>query len=471
MIRFFFTSLILGSTLISFSQSITKIIGFAPKYIGEKVELYTVEDFFSMKEKTLASTTVREDSLFTFTIFNEKTQKVYIRSKNNKGFMYIQPDATYEVYLPIKGKHDEFRPLGNEVELSFINLPESDINYKILSFEKWKNTFLGTYFYKKNLDAQQFIANLDTFKINVEKAYEKDSSFFFKTYVRYSIAEMDDIGVLNRFEKYNFYIKTYPVCYDNEVYMNYVDAFYKNMFARLPMETNNKVYLGVLKSSPTAIANALATEYTLKNAKILELVMIKALSDSYHKSDFPQTNILSILDSVSKNSLFAENGKVAENLIEKLTEILPGSKAPFFYLSNYADGEKYSLDTFQKKHLYIQFIDLDIRECEKETELLKTLQAKYKDDVEVITIFKKKAKYGRKEEQFLKGIPWKKFEVDEDASILKNYKVQTFPSYVLLDAYGYVVAAPALKPTPNGKYETIDKSFFYIQKLNQEEKE
>lgn len=456
------------------AEQITKITGFAPKYIGEKVEVYAIEDYFSMKEKLLATAVVQDDSLFRITIYNSKTQKIYIKSKNNKGFLYIQPDASYEIYFPLKNKYDEYRPLGNDVEISFINLPETDINFRILSFDKWRTDFLGMYFYKKNINGTEFVQKLDTFKLNVEKAYADDTSFYFKTYVRFSIAELDDIqflGARNRFEKYDFYIKKYPVMYENDAYMTYIESFYKQILTRMPLETTNRVYLGVLKSSPTMVANAMAEEYTLKNVKILELIMIKTLSDSYFKSDFPQTNIISILDSISHHSLFKENGLIAANLIEKLTEILPGSKAPGFVLSAYQSEDKTTLENFAKKHLYIQFADLNIKECEKEIELLKAMHEKYKEDVEIITVFRKQKDYSKKQENLLKSIPWKKYEVAPESDILRNYKINSFPNYVLIDAYGYIVAAPALKPTPNGKYETIDKSFFYIQKMNKEEGE
>ena len=55
----------------------------------------------------------------------------------------------------------------------------------------------------------------------------------------------------------------------------------------------------------------------------------------------------------------------------------------------------------------------------------------------------------------------------------KNAKQQKAASDTALPPRTVIVTsefAPALKPTPNGKYETIDKSFFYIQKMNQEEK-
>jgi hypothetical protein len=52
--------------------------------------------------------------------------------------------------------------------------------------------------------------------------------------------------------------------------------------------------------------------------------------------------------------------------------------------------------------------------------------------------------------------------------MLSDYKIETFPSYVLIDNSGYIVSAPALGPLPNGQYETIEKTFFYIKKYSDE---
>ena len=57
----------------------------------------------------------------------------------------------------------------------------------------------------------------------------------------------------------------------------------------------------------------------------------------------------------------------------------------------------------------------------------------------------------------------------------KFVEVATFGGFflALLDAAGYVVMSPALAPTPNGQYQTIDETLFNIQKirLNQNEQE
>jgi hypothetical protein len=477
---------LLVNHLVTFSQKTTKIKGYAPAYIGQKIEIFEIEDYFSMREALVASTTVEADSSFSFQFYNDKTQKVILKSKKNKGYIYIQPNAEYEVFLPEKNQYDAYRPDGNEVEISFFDLDSTDINYKILSFDKWVNNFLGTYFPTKNVNGLEFVAQLDTFKRNVEKAYQLDTNFFFKTYVKYSIATLDDIqfrGSRNRYEKFDFYINNAPVVYECDVYMKYISSFYEHIFARLEMEVNNQLYLGLLKNSPSLMMRALGDEYTLRpigkvnpksaqkpgNTRLRELILIKGLSEVFYTGEFPQTNILSVLDSMSKFSIFKTNAVVAKNIIYRLTELVPGSKAPAFSVTN-LKGEITTLTNYSKKHLYLHFFDPTTRESAKELELLKALYQKYSGDVNFLSIYPKNDKLTKKQRETLMELPWECAEIEADHPIINAYHVESFPLYGLIDAYGYIVNLPALGPKPNGEYITIDKSFFDIQKINQENK-
>lgn len=449
------------------TMATARIRGYAPAYVGEKIELIEVQDYFSLREQAVAITEVAADSTFTFEFYNPSTRKLLIRSKKNTGYLYVQPRADYEVIFPEKNKYDTYNPNGNFVEVSFLGLDSLDINYKILSFDKWVHMFLGEYYYKKGIDGNLFVKHLDTLKANVEKAYEADTQFYFKTYVRFSMASLEDIqfkGNRNRYEKYDFFIQPYPVVYQNDIYMNYIKTFYENLLPRLDMEVNNRVYLGLLKNSPTLIINALSNEYTLrgKNVKLRELVMIKALTDNFYKGDLPQTNILAVLDSISRHGLFLENRVVAQNLIYRLTELVPGSKSPAFVFQNHR-GEERTLSNYQGKHVYIQFLDPTIKENVKELELLKEIYKKYEGDVHIIT-FLPEREYSRKQQDVIQSIPWDRAVLQADSPIWKSFQVATFSHYVLLDGYGYIVSAPALRPIPNGQYETIDKTFFMIRK-------
>lgn len=470
--------LLLISFVFSFSQIGTAqnvvIEGYAPTYVGKSIELFEIEDYFSYHLKSIAKTTVKEDSTFTFYFDTPHTQKVIIKSNNNEGFLYVQKDGKYDIYFPERDKYDPYRPTGNQVEIAFFDLDSLDINYKILGFQRWMDDFIGRNYYLKDAKPVEFAKNMELFKTNVEKAYKGDSlDRFFQTYVRFSIAKLDNIQTAsqrNRYEKHDFYIKYTPVQYENDAYMQYIIDFYEDMIPRLSNEANQEVYMGVVKASPTLIMKALGSEYTLINIRIREMVMIKALADVYHSGDYPETNIISILDSVENFSLFKANGVIAKNIRARLTEMVPGGKAaPIVF--NDPEASTKTLFDYSGKHLYIHVLDPNSTSNMKEIDLLKELNERYGEFVNFVTVFKRDTELTEDARKTIESIPWDVFSLSPTNSFWKDYDIRSYPTYVLIDAAGYIVAHPALGPTPNGQYETIDKTFFYIRKAREQEKQ
>lgn len=450
-------------------QSITEINGYAPAYAGKEIEVYQISDFITMREERIASSTVRPDSTFSL-IFNlDETRKLILKAGNNKANMFANPGAKYEVLFPEKNKYDPYNPSGNFVELVFYNLGKDDINYKILELNRWNDEFVARYYTKHNADSKYFVARLDTFKMNVEKYYKADTlDRYFNYHRKYTIAKLDDLrfmGSRNQYEKYDFYIRPIPVYYQNEAYFQYINHYYEKLLPRINSEINNRIYLGILKSSPSAIYNAMGKEYTLQaNYKLRELIMLKTLSECFYEKDYPQTNILTILDSVSKFGLFPENKIIAQNIRFRLTELSSGSKAPDFLLKD--EGNDLTLESFHKKYLYLFFTDPTSLDNMKQMNLLKPIYERHKDNVSFVMVYKDKP-----EVDFAKlknELPWKVISSKESNSIFKNYNVVNYPYYVLIDPFGYVINAPALGPVPNGSYDTIDRTFFMIEKALKE---
>jgi len=462
--------LIAFNTLCAQTKELVKINGFAPAYIGKSVDVFQIEDYLSMKESKLGSGIVQADSTFSITFFADKTQKVRIRSNNNESLMYIQPSATYHVFLPEKDEYSPYRPAGNAVELTFYGLDSTDINYKVLQFNRWSDNFMASEFKGVRINPTLYNQKMDSFKLIAQNFYSADTGKYIYDYVKFSIASLDNIqqaGDRNRYEKYDFYLRNYPVKYENDAYMEYFTGFYKKLIPRLSMEANNRVYLGVLKGSPTLVMRALGLEYTLENnRRIRELVMIQALSEMYFSNDFPQTNIITILDSVANHAMFEANKPIARNMIDRLTDAVAGGKAPDFAITNLS-GELKTLSDFKKKHLYIHFFDPSSSKNKIEIPLLLALYATYNKDIQFVTICPK-SKVNDGSKAVFEDLPWQTFVVENSNPIFKNYKIETYPNYVFIDPYGYVIAAPALGPQPNGAYETIDRSFFGVQKINKQ---
>lgn len=453
----------------SLASQQVRIEGFVPGYIGQEVFAYTIDDYLSLEKTKVASTRVSEaDSIFILQFDCDHTQKLILQLGKNRTQMYVQPGGKYDIYVYPKDKYAPFRPEGNEVQMTFFGLEESDINYKILTFEKWNFDFLSVYYRKTSNSPTTFVSALDTFKINVENYYKSDTSRFFKIYVKYAIAGLDDLsfkGSLSRKGKYDLYMKYNTVEYGNERYMEYFKTFYDKYDTQLRNETNKDFYKAVINASPKMAMLALGGDHYLQNIRVRELVLIKMLSDIFYSPDYPQTNIMTMLDSISENSFFAANGPIAKNLIKRLTTLVPGGKAPEFYITT--GDETISLKDFEGKHLYIQFANADSKTSVMDMELLKPIYDRYGGDVTFFTVLVGSSQEEAVEFKKSKSIPWKVIAIDDNHDFVTRYKAVTKPYYVLIDQIGYVVAAPAPTPRPDGEYDTVDKMFYGIRKMKE----
>ena len=123
------------------------------------------------------------------------------------------------------------------------------------------------------------------------------------------------------------------------------------------------------------------------------------------------------------------------------------------------------IQTTQGKYIYIHFFDPENEENKKEILILNDLFLKYKDYVKFISIYNRDNSMSKNSQEIIQKIPWNVYGISESNTIWKDYQIKNYPQYTLIDETGHIVASPALSPKPNGNYETIEKTFFYIQRL------
>lgn len=468
MFKIILTFLLFSFSSLIFSKSLTTIEGFAPSYVGKNVAIFEIQDYMSMLTTKIASSQVNADSTFELNFYNDRTRKFRIKIGENHFDVYSQPDGEYKIYVKESSPYMDENAKGVEVEFFFIDLDSTDINYKILMFEEATLNFLKRNYNHEAKSSSQFVEQLDTFKLEVHNVFKEDTSVFFKKYVRFAIASLDNLsfaGGRNKYEKYDFYIKPETVWYQNDRYMEYVLKYYENYASEISNKLNESFYQGVIKSSPTIVVNSLGADYALDNIRLREMVMIKMLSDVFYSSDYPQTNILTMLDSISNNGLFEENKKIASNIKYRLMDLVPGSKVPSFRLE--VKGESKSKDDFQGKHVYIQFIKEGSDRSENDIELIRPLYDKYMRYTDMLTVVvTDDEKILSDPSDYIKKfkMSWETSFIRPDDGILEKLNVESYPHYILMDAAGYVVAAPALSPRPDNEYETIENSLHAIKK-------
>ncbi len=447
-----------------FGQKITEIKGYAPNMVGKQLEVFQLTDYITMKEERIASTTVKADSSFSCSFYLDETRKLIVRSNNNTGTLLAKPGSAYEVVLPDRDPYSPYRPAGNLVQLIFLNLDSTDINYKVIGYDRMVDNFVAKYYTKKNADTIYFVKRLDWFRTKLDSMYRGDTlDNYFNYHRKFTLARIDDMRFYqsrSKYEKFDFYLKNTPVYYQNEAYMNYVNNFYDDYLKTVNSTTNERFYMGILKSSPSELFNSLGTDYLMKhNFKLREMVMIKLLGDCYFDKDYPRSNIRTILDSLQNKSLFADNKIIAQGIYGRLTDLYAGSKAPDFNVVY--NNEIHNLSKYSGKHLYMIFVDPTATSTMSELKLLVPLHQKYNSNIRFLMVVVGEENEANK--KILKEFPWEGVIASESSEIVTRYKAVTKPYYVLLDRIGHVVEAPALGPKPNGNRQTIEFLFYSIQ--------
>jgi peroxiredoxin len=438
------------------------IRGVGSYYKNSPIELLVIDDYITHKEVVLQTSKVDSVGYFEFKFKNIPTQKLVIRSKKNSSFIYVQPGGKYLITLPEKNEYDEKNENGNFVDIVFYQLDSTDINYKILNFDRWLEKELGEFYHLKKVKTEEYEKKYESLKKKADNFAKKDTNLFFLYHVKFSLAEMDDLEAVSsslRIQNYAKWFHKLPVYYRNDSYMNYFNIFYENLLVYLKNSQKDMLYDAVINRSPTLAMKALGDEETLKNIQVRELALIKLLYEQCYDKRYPKTNLLFMLDSIRLRSRFADHRKVASNSIDRVTELSIGSRFPEFQLFS-QNSDTISTEKLEGKHVYLHFFDPTDDNCMKELQPLVKLHNTYGDYIQFISIQVKKT---NSTDRNLK-LPWPTISISEEDNFIKSSKIKIFPTYILLDATGNIVAIPALKPVPNSEYQTIEPLFFQIKR-------
>ena len=464
--------LIFSCGLISSAQ--TTISGFAPAYIGEKISVHSVVDFLTMTTVPIGETSVQKDSTFSLTLPTTGIERVKVLAGQNYFFQYIEPGKDYNLLIQDRSPYNEMRPTGDEVSFFFLGLDSADINFKIVDFDAILMRFIQNHYNRQSAGTSQFAQDFERFKELLMEEYQTDTCAYFKTYVKFAVASIDNmafVGSRNRYEKFDFYLKNEPLHYANDRYMEYVMNYFEKYHQLAGDRASKRFKQAVGLGSPSAVMQALSSDYALGNFRLREFVMLKMLADVYHLQDYSQQKIITILDSLGGKSLYPENQQIALNLRRRLTRLAPGSRLPNMEVK--IDGQIKRRADFYGKHVYIQIIQANSEKSVQDLPLMRPLIQKYGGVIHFLTIVVMEEDERMSTGDFTDrhGIDWDVSYVTKDHPILDQLNSVTYPHYVLVDAQGYVVAAPALSPRPNNEYETIERSLFQIKKIRNREDE
>ena len=134
--------------------------------------------------------------------------------------------------------------------------------------------------------------------------------------------------------------------------------------------------------------------------------------------------------------------ELAKRLVIMRTQPLPGRQAPAFTIPDTA-GVATSLQSFQGCYVLLDFWGHWCGPCMKAMPKLKQLQAQYGQHVALVGIAMEHAGDKHQWQQAIResGANWTQLsELNADKGVIEQYNVTAFPTYILLDKQGKVLA-------------------------------
>jgi hypothetical protein len=442
------------------------IIGHAPQFPNQRFYLWKYEDFISGKLSLIQDTLVSDRGIFKFRTDVSQIQKMVLGNDQLTAYLYVQPNSTYTVeFIADNPQHSSYN-LKEEVELTFFDLDSNDINYKILGFHAWIDNYMADIFVEREVNPGAYASKITFLKMLAAKDIKADTSTYFANFIRYTIANDIDnqryLGAPSNQEKYRQYLERSPIRYECDFYMDYFKSFYNQYLSQIDSEISDKLFAAFAANNLTASDTLLAKCDYSSNPELRSLLRIYLLKQALSDDFLPKTVILSNLKNISKNSIYPEHRKIALNVLSQVDLIQVGSS--FILEELVGTKERVNLSKISNKHIYLHAFNPSNTNAISELSALKKLIKTYGSKIEFVTIYVEKNDLNTSEQHAMEQINWTRVGFPLDHEIWTSLGIRTFPYYILIDRDFNVMAAPALSPTPNGKYETIEKTFFELSK-------
>ena len=442
----------------------TKIYGSTPTESNQFVFVFAIEDFLTGAESIIHTTTVNEKGQFLIELEDQGIRKIVIRIKNSYTQLYIQNNSTYYIEFPEESIDVINYFTGSETEILFFNLDSTDINYKILGFEAWMDDEMADLYLLKDVEPVKFIDGVLKFKAQVQSEYANDTSSYFKDYVKYSLGiNIDNIyyfGAPSKITKYNFFIKNNPILYQNPAYMGYINDFYDKYLFQLNNDIRTPLIQSVYDKNAFNMVKAISFDSLIPSQEFAELIALKIIQQEYKSNRLPKNNLILLTQQIRNNSTNSQNKVIAENLIDDFYTIIEGDAFPIMNLT-----KEIQLKPAINRYLYLHFVDPENPNSLSEISALRRLYEKYNTHIDFVSIYINQGVVSSEfAQRVISGIKWEVYGLNYEHPIWRSLNIGSFPYYILVKDNLKIIGLPALGPTPNGVYETIEKTFYDIQK-------
>jgi thiol-disulfide isomerase/thioredoxin len=430
------------------------VFGTAPGREGNVIGAYMYDDFITHTEIKLAEGVVSDSGKFSLTVEVPGVAYIFLRCKKVHGFLYAEPGRTVELNFPDRDYKDQVNPdvdylvamqvyISDSTDMNFL---ADDYNQRFDKF--WKKNYY--HFAKKD---SLFV--IDTFQVEMQKHYANVKNPYFKPWMNYGLASMEDGIFHSQLMMGKKYLLNKPIYYHNSEYMEFFNNFFENYMYKWSARKEGVPMVAAINNliSYDSLMGAMKHLPWLENDTLRELVMLKGLFENYENPAFSPRNILAIAQQASVRSKVAEHRRIARNIITLYTKLKKGTPAPHFIGVNKLGQEIDPLDKFKGHYVYVFFFATWNTHAMSEFRYMAALQAKYGKQISFVSVSLDPDTNAYK--AFLKANPkynWTILHYDFHEKTKDDYNLYSVPAGFIIDPDGNLYVTPADNPSGDLEY-------------------
>jgi hypothetical protein len=421
-------------------------------YENADLSFFYQSDPVTKRLKPVLSVKCNDKGSFTCDIPCDGRKVLHIKTGIYNLQLYVTDSSKYEILLPdyiAKEGSEEQNPFFIETEL----IPEvinnkQDLNNLIKAFDFQYNPVFNLVAervfrnYKKE-EIQQEISKLA--KYSVVTADE-----FFNDYVRARMTMLNivfytapaDLARASGFINQSFDS-------DNQAFLELAEQMFSGYFNQLSTGLQkNSFSRAVAIASYPEMRSVIQLDGRISNKELSDFVTLLNLNECYYNHTLPGENVRKIISVMKSQASSAFMQDVASEVLEKMNSSLPGSIPTDFSLLN-SEGKQMSLKDFRGKYLLLCFARSDNQASVMEMGIINMWQKKYVNDLTVVTILADKDFKTSSAILKNRGFNWTFLDGSKKEMIEYIYEIKMYPSFILLDREGKIIADPSPYPSEN----------------------
>ncbi len=449
------------------AQQIT-IRGTARTYIGDSLSIWTNVDYITNERVRSASCLVDSLGNFELKYYSNKPREYHMPLGVFEGIFYASPGDTLVIILPIKTeqtKEDSLNPYFRP-EQHYLRSIEADGK---LNLSKKIRAFDIAYFKESELVFKYFRGRVSPVKVDsavtrIDEMFpNKDNDKFFEEYKCYKYLIMRHIAYNANSKKFiEKHFTNRPILYHNPTYnkaLNLTLGFYldvSNMGSAAKVEKASRFW--------QVLNENLSKKSQFQNDRFREYVLLMNLYRIAFKSVIKRNFYIDLFETISKQSEFVEHKNISKRIVKELKYLYVGQTAPEFTLKNNYD-ESHSLSYYSGNFLYLSFLSENSYTSKKELRLLEALSKEQLPGLQVLAIY-----VGKSFEEFKKFTQKTKYSFEflfapENSEVIKNYRVVSYPHYILINPEKKVTLISA--PSPASNFRSVYGNYYIEWKREQ----